>query len=49
MAYEGRGELFAESKGRTDERAVDGYYALSEREYEKILECLKKIGQGVRE
>ncbi len=34
--------------GWTKERLM-AHYALTEREYEKILECLKKIGQGVRE
>jgi hypothetical protein len=33
--------------GWTKERLMT-YYALTEREYEKIMECLKGIGQGVR-
>jgi hypothetical protein len=34
-------------EGWTKERLM-AYYALSEREYEKILACLKGIRQGVR-
>jgi hypothetical protein len=33
--------------GWTKERLM-AYYALTEREYERIMECLKGIGQGVR-
>jgi len=33
--------------GWTKERLMT-YYALSEREYERVMECLKGIGQGVR-
>ena len=33
--------------GWTKERLM-AYYALTEREYEKIMECLKEIKQGVR-
>ena len=33
--------------GWTKERLM-AYYALSEREYERVMECLKGIGQGVR-
>jgi hypothetical protein len=34
-------------EGWTKERLM-AYYALTEREYEKIMEGLKGIGQGVR-
>jgi hypothetical protein len=34
--------------GWTKEQLM-AYYALTEREYERILGCLKRIGQGVRE
>jgi hypothetical protein len=34
-------------EGWTKER-LKAYYALSEKEYEKIMECLKGIKQGVR-
>ncbi len=34
--------------GWTKERLM-AYYALTEAQYEKILECLKRIGQGVKE
>jgi hypothetical protein len=33
--------------GWTKERLM-AYYALSEREYERVRECLNGIGQGVR-
>jgi hypothetical protein len=33
--------------GWTKERLM-AYYALTEREYERIIECLKGIRQGVR-
>ena len=33
--------------GWTKERLM-AYYALTEREYERIIECLKGIGQGVK-
>lgn len=33
--------------GWTKERLM-AYYALTEREYERIMECLKGIGQSVR-
>jgi hypothetical protein len=33
--------------GWTKERLM-AYYALTEREYERIMECLKGIRQGVR-
>jgi hypothetical protein len=41
-AYKRRSE-----EGWTKERLM-AYYALSEREYEKVMECLKGIRQGVR-
>ncbi len=34
-------------EGWTKERLMT-YYALSEREYERVTECLKDIRQGVR-
>jgi hypothetical protein len=34
-------------EGWTKERLM-AYYALTEREYERIMECLKGIGQDVR-
>lgn len=34
-------------EGWTKERLM-AYYALSEREYEKVMECVKRIKQGVK-
>jgi hypothetical protein len=34
-------------EGWTKERLMT-YYALTEREYERVMECLKGIRQGVR-
>ena len=45
--YEGRYEPQKIRAGWTKERLM-AYYVLSEREYERIMECLKGIRQGVR-
>jgi hypothetical protein len=42
--YEGRYELFPEDEDRMDEGGLMAYYALTEAQYEKVMECLKGIG-----